>query len=76
MSYSAYLPVVALIVLPILGGILVALLPKGSPALAKQVALVVSLLVLAVGVVVALAFDPAAPGPFQLASSWSWIACV
>ena len=74
MSYSAYLPVVALIVLPILGGILVALLPKGSPALAKQVALVVSLLVLAVGVVVALAFDPAAPGPFQLASSWSWIA--
>ena len=70
---SAYLPLVALIVLPLVGGVLVALLPKGNPTLAKQVTFVWSLLVLALGVLVATAFDPSAPGVFQLTSSWEWI---
>ena len=71
---SAYLPLVALIVLPLVGGAIVALLPKGNPTLAKQVTFLWSLLVLALGVLVATAFDPSAAGTFQLTSSWEWIA--
>ena len=70
---SAYLPLVALIVLPLVGGVIVALLPKGNPTLAKQVTFLWSLLVLALGVLVATAFDPSAAGTFQLTSSWEWI---
>ena len=70
---SAYLPLVALIVLPLVGGAIVALLPKGNPTLAKQVTFLWSLLVLALGVLVATAFDPSAAGTFQLTSSWEWI---
>jgi NADH-quinone oxidoreductase subunit M len=73
MTADAYLPLVALVALPILGGLLVALLPKGSPDLAKRVALVISVLVAALGVLVGLAFDPAAASTFQLTTSWEWI---
>jgi NADH-quinone oxidoreductase subunit M len=73
MSTEQYLPLVALVALPILGGLLVSLLPKGNPTLPKQVALVISLLTLALGVVVGLAFDPSAADRFQLGASWDWI---
>jgi NADH-quinone oxidoreductase subunit M len=73
MTTDAYLPLVALVALPILGGLLVALLPKSSPELAKRAALVVSLLVLALGIVVGLAFEVGGPGTMQLTSSWEWI---
>ncbi|HYN57323.1 MAG TPA: NADH-quinone oxidoreductase subunit M [Motilibacterales bacterium] len=71
MSTDLYL--VALMALPILGGLLVAVLPKGNPGLAKQVALVISLLVLALGVAVALAYEAGAADAYQLGASWSWI---
>jgi NADH-quinone oxidoreductase subunit M len=64
---------VSLMALPIVGGLLVALLPKGNPVLAKRVALVISLLVLALGVDAGLTYDASAAEPFQLMSSWSWI---
>ena len=64
---------VALMALPILGGILLAVLPAGSPRLAKKMALAISLLVAALGVAAAMQYDTAATEPFQLTSSWSWI---
>ncbi len=73
MSNSAYLPLVALVLLPVLGGVVVALLPKTSPELAKRTALVVSLLTVGLGVVVGLAFDAGAAGTLQLGTTWSWI---
>ena len=68
-----YLPLVAMVLLPIVGGLIVALLPKDRPALAKQGALVVSLLVLVLGIVVALAFDAGSAQAVQLTAVWSWI---
>ena len=68
-----YLPLVAMVLLPIVGGLIVALLPKDRPALAKQGALVVSLLVLILGIVVALAFDAGSAQAVQLTAVWSWI---
>jgi len=67
---------VALMALPILGGLLVAVLPKGNPGLAKKVALGVSLLVLALGIATAMAYALPEDGgaPFQLGVSWDWIA--
>ena len=50
-----------------------ALLPKGNPGLAKRVALVVSLLVLALGVAAGLAYEVGAAEPFQLGGAWEWI---
>ncbi|MGB7981618.1 MAG: NADH-quinone oxidoreductase subunit M [Candidatus Nanopelagicales bacterium] len=73
MTATTYLPLVALVLLPILGGLLVALLPRNNPALAKQVTLAISLLVLVLGVVVGLAYQPGATETFQLGSSWEWI---
>jgi NADH-quinone oxidoreductase subunit M len=73
MTTAAYLPLVALIALPLVGGLLVALLPKSNPDLARRAALVFSLLVLALGIVVGLAFEIGAGDPFQLTSSWEWI---
>jgi NADH-quinone oxidoreductase subunit M len=49
------------------------LLPKGSPTLAKQVGLLVSLVVFALTVGMALAFVVAQAGDFQFAYSVSWI---
>ncbi len=68
MSTDLYL--VALMALPILGGLLVAVLPKGNPGLAKKVALGVSLLVLALGAAAGLAYEVGAAEPFQLVGSW------
>ncbi len=64
---------VAMVALPILGGLVVALLPPGSPGLAKRTALGVSLLVLVLGAAAGLAYDAGAAQTFQLASAWEWI---
>src|SRR3954462_9184067 len=55
---------------PLVGALAVAFGPKG--ALAKQTALVASLVTLAVGIVAATQFDRGADG-FQLTESHSWI---
>ncbi len=73
MTATAYLPLLALVLLPIVGGILVAVLPRDNAALAKQVALVFSVLVAVLGVAVGLAFEPQVAGTTQLVTSWSWI---
>jgi NADH-quinone oxidoreductase subunit M len=73
MTTTQYLPIVALVLLPILGGLVVALLPRSDPGLAKQVALLASLLVLALGVAVGLAYDAHAGTATQLVAQWSWI---
>lgn len=59
-------------VLPLLGSLVVALLPRSSAELAKRLALVISLATLALAVVVALQFDAGASG-YQLVESVSWI---
>ncbi len=73
MSADYYL--VALMALPILGGLLVALLPRDNPGLAKKVALGVSLLVAVLGIAAAMAYALPQDGgtPFQLGMSWDWI---
>lgn len=63
----------ALLIVPLLGAALVMLLPKGSPTLAKQVGLLVSLVVFALTVGMALAFVVAQAADFQFAYSVSWI---
>src|SRR3954468_15888236 len=61
-----------MIVLPAVGGAVVAALPKGRDELAKQLALGVGLVVLVLAVLAAVAFD-AGGDRFQLTSSFSWI---
>ena len=59
-------------VLPLVGALLVTLLPKAQPVLAKQVALGTSLLVLVGAVIMCAEFDPKG-GRFQFAQSHDWI---
>ena len=61
-----------LLVLPLLGALVVAVLPKGSTAV-RPVALAVSLLTLAVGVAMATQFRPGSGEQFQLQEVHSWI---
>src|SRR4051795_1778242 len=62
----------AMVAVPAVGAAIVAALPRGRDLLAKQLALVVSLLVLVLAVLATVAFD--AHGPrFQLTTSYSWI---
>ena len=70
MSDFPFLPF--LVVAPLVGAAVVALLPKGRPALAKQVALVWSLAILAVTVAMWVSFDPKGDR-FQFRTSWTWI---
>ena len=58
--------------LPLLGSLLIALLPAANSKLIKQVALAISLLVAGVGISAALAFDTAKSG-FQYVERYSWI---
>jgi NADH-quinone oxidoreductase subunit M len=58
--------------LPLIGSVLVAALPRNNAALAKQIALGVSLLTLALAVVVALRFEVGVGG-YQLVESVDWI---
>ena len=58
--------------LPLVGSIAVAALPRGNASLAKQVALAVSLLTLALALVVAWQFDTSAVG-YQMVEQVEWI---
>ena len=62
----------AMIVVPAVGGVVVAALPKGRDALVKQVTLAVSMLVLLLAVLATVAFDTGGDR-FQLTTSVSWI---
>ncbi|MBY6368035.1 NADH-quinone oxidoreductase subunit M [Rhodococcoides corynebacterioides] len=62
----------ALWVLPLLGAAAALVVPRGSAAAAKVVALVVSLAACALSVVVAVRFVPGAPG-YQFVESATWI---
>ena len=61
-----------LVVLPLVGALVVALLPKGSTVV-RQVALGFSLVTLAVGIGAALQFQRGSAEPFQLTEQYSWI---
>jgi len=60
-------------VLPLVGSIVVILLPKAHPTLAKQVAFVFGLAALALTVFIALQFDATSTEPFQFTEQYSWI---
>jgi NADH-quinone oxidoreductase subunit M len=60
-------------VLPLLGSIVVIMLPKAQPTLAKQVAFVFALAALALTVFIALQFDASSTEPFQFTEQYSWI---
>jgi NADH-quinone oxidoreductase subunit M len=59
-------------VVPLVGALLVAALPSGRDALAKQVALLVSLVVLGLTIAMCAAFDPAGER-FQFVQAHDWI---
>jgi NADH-quinone oxidoreductase subunit M len=59
-------------VVPLIGALLVAFVPRTKPQLAKQLALVVSLVVLGIAVAAWFAFDVGGPR-MQLRESWAWI---
>src|SRR3954471_19930874 len=63
----------AMIVVPAVGAAVVAALPPARDALARQLALAVSLVVLLLAVLATIAFDPGGDR-FQLTHSWTWIA--
>jgi NADH-quinone oxidoreductase subunit M len=58
---------------PLVGSVVVAALPRTRPLLAKQVALAVSLVVLALTVVLAVRFDANSKSQFQFAETHQWI---
>ncbi|GGO70008.1 NADH-quinone oxidoreductase subunit M [Nonomuraea cavernae] len=68
---SLWLPI--LMVVPVLGAIVVALLPKGSDKLAKQVTLAVSLVVLVLTLVMAFQFPSASGDRFKFEAVYDWI---
>ncbi|MEU0564014.1 NADH-quinone oxidoreductase subunit M [Nonomuraea sp. NPDC005983] len=69
---SLWLPI--LMAVPVLGAIVVALLPKGSDNLAKQVTLVVSLVVMVLTIVMAVLFaQDKSPDRFRFAAEYDWI---
>ncbi|MDT3438588.1 MULTISPECIES: NADH-quinone oxidoreductase subunit M [unclassified Pseudofrankia] len=61
-----------LLVIPVAGAILVALLPKRASTLAKQVTLVLTLVELVLAVLATIAYEPDKPG-FQFAQRYDWI---
>ncbi|WP_188188572.1 NADH-quinone oxidoreductase subunit M [Nonomuraea sp. SYSU D8015] len=67
---SPWLPI--LMAVPVVGAVVVALLPKGSDKLAKQVTLLVSLLVLVLTGVMAAGFRPGGDR-FQFRAEYDWI---
>jgi NADH-quinone oxidoreductase subunit M len=62
-----------LMVVPLVGSIVVAALPKAKPAAAKLVTLVVTAAVLVITVGMALQFDGSSAEPFQFVESHQWI---
>ncbi|KAB8190520.1 NADH-quinone oxidoreductase subunit M [Nonomuraea phyllanthi] len=67
---SPWLPI--LMAVPVVGAIVVALLPKGSDKLAKQLTLLFSLLTLVLTGVMAAGYKPTGPR-FQFAAEYDWI---
>ena len=63
----------ALLVAPLVGAVLVMLVPKGNEKLAKQLGLLISVVVFALSVAMALQFVVARAAEFQFAYSVSWI---
>ncbi|NRQ32559.1 NADH-quinone oxidoreductase subunit M [Nonomuraea sp. NN258] len=70
MSSSFWLP--TLMAVPVLGAVVVALLPKGSEKLAKQITLLVSLAVMVLSIVMAFQFKTSGPR-FQFGFDRTWI---
>ncbi|GAA2290719.1 NADH-quinone oxidoreductase subunit M [Nonomuraea roseoviolacea subsp. roseoviolacea] len=68
---SLWLPI--LLAVPVLGAVVVALLPKGADQVAKQVTLAVSLVVLALTLVMAFQFPSAKGDRFKFAAVYDWI---
>lgn len=64
---------ITLLLLPAIGAVVVALLPKDKPDLAKQVALAFSVATLVTVIAMALQFDGASTEPFQFVFSQPWI---
>ena len=60
-------------VLPLVGAVVVAAVPNGRELLAKQIALVVSLVMVVLVVVMSLQFVPDSPDAFQFVESHVWI---
>ena len=60
-------------VVPLIGSLVVILLPKGRALLAKQVALVFSVATLVLTIVMALQFQGDSVEPFQFVESYPWI---
>jgi len=58
---------------PLVGSVVVALLPKSQPKLAKQLALAISMVALALTVVIALKFDGSSSQTFQFSETHEWI---
>lgn len=58
---------------PLVGSVVVALLPKGRTLLAKQVALAIALVTLAGTIAMALQFQGDSTEPFQFIESYPWI---
>ena len=71
MTTFPWLP--ALLIVPLVGAVVLMLLPKGADRLAKQVGLAFSVLVFALTVGMALKFDAATADGFQFAVSTPWI---
>ncbi len=68
---------VVLVLIPLVGSLIVFALPKHNALLAKQVALVVSLIIVGYTMVVGVRFDTS-PGAarFQFVGSWTWIKAI
>jgi NADH-quinone oxidoreductase subunit M len=65
--------ITALGLVPLVGSVVVALLPRGRELLAKQVALAFALVTLGGTIAMALQFAPDSVEPFQFAESYPWI---
>jgi NADH-quinone oxidoreductase subunit M len=64
---------ITLMLVPAIGAVAVALLPKDKPDLAKQVALGFSVATAVLVIAMALQFDPNSTEPFQFVTSTPWI---
>jgi hypothetical protein len=62
-----------LALVPLVGAIAIAALPRDRELLAKQLALVFSLATLAVTIGICVAFEPGSGERFQFATSYEWI---
>jgi len=66
---------VGLVLLPLLGSLIIFALPRSQPTLAKQTALLVSVLEVVYVIVIGLRFKPNGPR-FQFMGTWNWIKAI